>query len=840
MPVAKNQSGGSDGSGGPATRGLSRGVKLALFAFAFIATVTFFIVLFMTPGGIFLGVTYDAPDVDAATVLSTTPGYNKMDGYTINAMPLKNGYILNVEPGEVERRCMQGQFVSPGTLTTSLGCNQSKQCTAVRYDHFAKQCTLMGSFIPFAPSLLETSTGTTTFLKNCECISAPDAPGGGGGGDAIYSRTCGTGSFGAMTCPGRSCVGESMRTYCCNDASSDGDNVYPGSCANSPMRLAASAFVPYMFFNFEESNFDGGCISEANCPIITFGNDSSWDDEEQAAFHTMTVKRKQNATVRSAIAQTCLVENVRCSTDCVAEMMYMIGVPSFLPHRTSPPGSNLTKDDIARGVCVKNPRRLTASFNRDGNRSPDTVVLTKGRLMVPTSRTGEVFNVCEANNTQGNFDQDVIVARLNSISNYRDWAQLMLEDTILQRFLRDTRFPSNTKFMWHPGSWTTSDGVAYPYGIQTDGDSRSALGGASAEGNRFCSVWVDANSFTESASSTNVCDASGRLVAADENPDVSPRAWAYGGFKANEQKNQYGACSPFLGSPVSGDYASPCKNWVLPVQDGAYTYSDPVDDVDGVAQDDETKDAETSMYAMVNGDYIDNAARVNEINGNPSINFEARVRDAYNLDREITVKGSPTRSMTACARQAGVFCQMTPSDASSTCPGPLRLCDTEAECNVGGVTGYTCDTSVGSSKNYAGACVPDIASDDSKMLPTLGICAQLDAMNGDLACTSALGFVLGDYASPELSWCIRDNEKVLVGGQAAVSGSDSVIRNSGEFTGNCWIHDTRPYIEQVSADHYTSLQRGNNVSTEKLPVVSGCCLNNDCTPRETGRLALFV
>jgi hypothetical protein len=836
MSVAKNRPGGSDES-----NGLSRGVKLVLYASAVIAVAVLVIVLFMTSrastgAG---GVAYDAPGADAATVLSTTPGYNKMDGYTINAVPLANGYILNVEPGEVERRCMQGQFVSPGTLVTSLGCNQSKQCTAVRYDHLAKQCTLMGSFIPFAPKLLESNPGTTTFLKNCECISGPDAPGGDGGGDASYSRTCGTGSFGAMTCPGRSCVGESMRTYCCNDASSDGENVYPGSCANSPMRLSASAFVPYMFFNFEESNFDGGCVSEANCPILTFGGDSSWDDEEQAAFHTMTVKRKQITTARSSIAQTCLVENVRCSTDCVAEMMYMIGVPSFLPHRTSPLGSNLTDDDVARGVCVKNPRRLTASFNQGGNRSPDTVVLTKGRLMVPTSHTGEVFNVCEANNTQGNFDQDVVVARLNSISNYRDWAQLMLKDTILQRFLRDTRFPSNTKFMWHPGTWTTPDGVAYPYGIQTDGDSRSTLGGASVEGNRFCSVWVDANSFTESASSMNVCDASGRLVPAEDDPEKSPRARAFGGYVVNRQKNQYGACSPYLGSPVLGDYASPCKNWVLPVLDGKYTYSDPIEDDDGDAQA-RSSVGVTSMYAMVNGDYIDTVKQTGLTS--ESISFEARIRDAYNLDREIMVDGSPTRSMSACTRQAGVFCQITSDDLpSASCPGSLRLCDTEADCNDGdNVTGYTCDTSVGSTNNYSGACVPDIASDESMRLPMLGICAQLDAMNGDLACTDALWYVIGDYASPELSWCIRDNDKVFVGGQAAVSGSDDDARNSGAFTGNCWIHDTRPYIEQVDADHYTSLQRGNNVSTDKLPVVSGCCLNNNCAPRETGRLALFA
>ena len=790
------------------------------FIIVIVILVVAFIVLF-TLYGVRKGSIFqirDGPEFcDGCT---DAPGYLHLSGFDINANVLRpsgntSAYIVDVDPDEIQAKCLDGNMISPGNLQTAFSCNSSPFCTGVAYNATQRTCKLLGTFNPASTELFVENDGTDIYLKNCSCLGATESN--------QFANTCGTGAYGGQVCTGRSCAGQSLRSFCCADNSSEvGTNVWPGSCSTEG--LSSASFVPYRFKGFEQSNFDnGGCVGDANCPILTFAKESEWDVDEQAAFFTLVVHRKAVAPSPASIVRTCRIENVRCLSDCATEVAYIIGIPDFLPASQDQMVETAVTEALqpGDGACVRNTKHLDLVANQSGVRFPDTILLTKGRLLV--LQDGKPFNACEANNMHGNFAQDAIVARLMTISNYRDWIDLMNHDTVLQAFLRDPRFPPTTKFFWSPGNWLDSNNNSVPYGIQTDGDIR--VDAMPFTGNRFCSVWIDPATFRDTGDADwRVCGVDGAVALAGQVATTDLRN--NGGRTVDRGKRNpegYGACSVLTGGHQ--DSIGSCRNWVLPVRNGEYTYTD---------AENVKVEATTDAYYIVNNDYWSSKTST----GTHAVSFTPVVRDAGTPTRVVDM---PSGEISFCKHQYDSTCVMQNS-TSPTCPTVVaQACNTDSDC---GPDDYVCDTTTTpvASDNWVGLCRPaHDEADDFSDKAVLGICSVLDRKIGDTNCADALEIVAGDNASPDLTWCIRDEGGILLGDHA--TQGNGTLRGT---TGTCWVHDLRSYmnptpeavgdagtaprdtlVNGVNGEGGQNKFRSNGV---EVPLYDGCCLQNDeCT-----------
>jgi len=679
-------------------------------------------------------------------------------------------------------------------------------------------------------TLFEDDETHDVYLKNCSCLGAED------GGS--FPNTCGTGKFGSQSCPNKSLVGNDFRTYCCLDNSAEqGTNVWPGSCSTYKNSLKSGSFVPYQFYGWERSNFDdAGCTGDANCPLLTFSSDSEWDFDTQTAYFTLHTKRKEIAPNRSSVVKTCAVTNVRCLTDCATEVAYVIGIPDFLPTSAENAVTTAaTEQNPPAGVCVANKRTLDSLANADGVRFPDTIILTKGRFMVPDA-DGRDFTACEANNNHGIFTQDAILARLQTISNYRDWFGLAKRDVVLQAFLRDPRFPPTTVFYWHPGNWIGVDNVSMPYGIQTDGDQVEKFRG----GNRFSSVWLDTTSFTSSEDpSWRMCSSLNKIPVSGTRASTAALA-VKGGTSIDRTRNlaAAGACSVFAGNPSEAMGSG--RSWILPTRNASYDYEDENGEVQtatGSGSDG------FGYYYMINNDFNKDVSKTTNdtstfSNSAPAVSYTPIVRDAIHPERKLVSDAA----ISFCRYQvAGSMCVLqsslaSPLTCSTTCA--RDLCNTDVDC----CEGYMCDTeNVPDADNFTGVCrlATDVADDFSNRA-VVGLCSKLDAVNKDTVCEDALELVMGDNADPDLTWCIRDNDGILLGpGNSKGSGS--------KFPGTCWVNDLRPFLEGQDDGTYDTFMFGDgsgdgghnqikNSNGQVVPMPTGCCLQNECT--EEGVIAL--
>ena len=381
------------------------------------------------------------------------PGYQLLDGTTMlgaTEMPTTNAVANKIyaKPSEILSKCMQGGQIDPDTLVPTVGCNQSSRCVGIAYDTESSVCTLLGGYTD--PSETSPSTTVSTYLKNCSCSSGSDAS------NFVASVSCGSNVYGSQQCPTGTCYGDqdNMTSYCCMDGNE------PAGCTVTSAGLTSGIFVPYMFNGETKDNFSdtSGCVVAGNCPVISFSPVGSYNVNVYVNTYTAYSSRLQDPSVDKANRKVaeCRLENISCQNDCVTEVAYIVGFPDTLPTETT----------TGQTYCYKAPDPGTDFVTR----TPDTILLMKGRLMSSQTTTNEGTGACAPL-----FSQDVILARLMTNSNKTDWITLFNRDTVLQTFLNDRRFPPTTKFYWHPG---TVDATGTPMGIETsDG--------------KYSTVWVD-------------------------------------------------------------------------------------------------------------------------------------------------------------------------------------------------------------------------------------------------------------------------------------------------------------------------------------------------------------
>lgn len=379
------------------------------------------------------------------------PGYEYRDGTvmigatelpTTNAVPNK----IHAQPNEILSKCMHGGQIDSNTLVPTVGCNQTAQCVGIAYDTTQNVCTLLGGYKGTDQSTA--SDTVSTYLKNCSCT---------GGGDTA-DISCGSNVYGSQQCPTGTCYGDStstdsMSAYCCMDASGG----EAAGCSVTANGLTSGIFVPYMFYGASNDNFSdsSGCVVDGTCPVISFSPVGSYNVNVYVNTYTAYTTRLTDPTAEKAARKVaeCRLENISCQNDCVTEIGYIVGFP----------------DDVY-SEAAQCPHIATSPGNSLADRTPDTLLLIKGRLYSSLASTDADTLGCAPM-----FSQDSILARLMTNSNRTDWITLFYRDTVLQTFLKDSRFGPTTKFYWHPG-YITEDGT--PMGIQTSDGV-------------YSTVWVD-------------------------------------------------------------------------------------------------------------------------------------------------------------------------------------------------------------------------------------------------------------------------------------------------------------------------------------------------------------